>query len=120
MQSTVLKASKDELKRLFVERMGDVEMRLFKGSQLARVLENIKTTVIDEQGDLEDLNILLETFIQVQVTSKELNGVCLEIISSLVKLLGLPASEKENGKSSSEFSTSDYAFTLELSCQLCL
>ena len=111
LQSTVLKAGKDELKRLFVERMSDAELKLFKGSSLARALEKIKSNVSDEQGDLEYLNVLLETFIQVQVTSKELNSICLDLVSDLIELLGEPDSKR-----SSEFSISDYAFTLELAC----
>ena len=99
-----------------MERMGDAEPRLFKGSQLAGVLWKVKGTVLDEQGDLEDLNILLETLIQVQVTSKELNSVCLELISGLVEQLGSPDESKEGDERQTEFSTSDYAFTLELAC----
>ena len=62
--------------------MSDAELKLFKGSSLARALEKIKSNVSDEQGDLEDLNVLLETFIQVQVTSKELNSICLDLVQS--------------------------------------
>ena len=63
LQSTILKAGKDELKRLFVERMSDTEFKLFKGSQLARALEQTKCSVMEERNDFEDLNVLLETFI---------------------------------------------------------
>ena len=58
---------------------------------------------------------MLETLSQVQIASKEINLVCLDMISNLVEKLGGPGlPEGDQGSM-----TSDYAFTLELACQLC-
>ena len=51
----------------------------------------------------------------MQIASKDINLVCLDMISNLVEKLGDP-SPVASGQSST---TSDFAFTLELACQLC-
>ena len=58
-------------------------MRLFKGSQLAKGLVKIKDSVLGAGGrssQIEDLNVMLETLGQVQIASKEINLVCLDLI----------------------------------------
>ena len=56
-----MRSNKEELKLVLVDRLSDSTARLFKGAQLAKGLNRVKESALGQGGQIEDLNVMLET-----------------------------------------------------------
>ena len=104
-QSTFLKRVRETMKATFVQKSSDND--LFNSSQLANDLLDISSKVSKQELTFEELDLLLETLLQIAKPSEKLQESALQLLERLAKRY--IDSKTEN---------TELAFTIELTTQL--